>query len=160
MKLRNYTFSITVDQEPEQAFAAITDVRAWWTGTPGVEGATDKVGDEFTYRYEPYHYSKQRVIELISGEKVVWQVVESAINFVKNKNEWAGTTITFDIARRGTKTEVRFTHRGLCPGVECFDNCSDAWGSYIKGSLRALIATAKSPATRASVPRERSAAVG
>ena len=26
---------------------------------------------------------------------------------------------------------------------ECFEACSDAWGGYIKGSLRSLIATGK-----------------
>ena len=29
---------------------------------------------------------------------------------------------------------------GLAPDVECFDSCSNAWGFYITGSLRNLIA--------------------
>jgi hypothetical protein len=29
---------------------------------------------------------------------------------------------------------------GLAPDVECFDSCSNAWGFYITGSLRTLIA--------------------
>ncbi len=35
------------------------------------------------------------------------------LTFVEDKTEWAGTTITFDIARRATRTEVVFTHLGL-----------------------------------------------
>ena len=31
--------------------------------------------------------------------------------------------------------EIRFTHLGLVPDYECFDNCSDAWGFYINDSL-------------------------
>jgi hypothetical protein len=139
MKSQNYATTITVNQSPDEVFAAIVDVRGWWSGNPGVDGSTDKLGDEFTYRYEPHHVSTQRIIELIPGKKVVWRVVDGSINFVKDKSEWNGTTITFDIAEKGTKTEVRFTHDGLTPNIECFDNCSDAWGSYIKGSLRSLI---------------------
>jgi Activator of Hsp90 ATPase homolog 1-like protein len=143
MKSQNYTTKITVDQSPEEVFAAINDVRGWWSGNPGVEGKTEKVGDEFTYRYEPHHVSTQRIIELVPVKKVAWRVVKGTINFVKDKTEWNGTTITFDIAKKGKQTEVRFTHAGLNPGIECFDSCSDAWSSYINGSLRKLITAGK-----------------
>jgi hypothetical protein len=139
MKDRNFSTTILVDKTPDEVFSAINNVSGWWTGNPGVEGSTNKLGDEFTYRYEPHHVSKQRIIELIPGKKVVWRVVDGCINFVKDKTEWNGTTITFDIAQKDGKTELRFTHDGLTPGIECFDGCSDAWSSYIKGNLRDLI---------------------
>ena len=142
MKSPNYTTTISVEQSPEQVFAAINNVRGWWSGNPGIEGSTDKLGDEFTYRYEPHHVSKQRVVELIPGKKVVWRVVDGSINFVEDKTEWNGTTIAFEISKQGDKTEIRFTHLGLKPDLECFDGCSDAWSSYLKGGLRTLIAGA------------------
>jgi hypothetical protein len=147
MKSRNYTTTITVDQSPDDVFAAINNVRAWWSGKPGVEGDTTKVGDEFTYRYEPHHVSRQKIIELIPGKKVVWRVVDGSINFVKDKTEWNGTTITFDITKKGKKTELRFTHDGLTSDIECFDGCSDAWSSYVKGGLRNLIVGADASLT-------------
>ena len=128
---QNYTITLTVDQTPEEAFAAINNVRGWWTGDPGVEGSTDKLGDEFTYRYEDVHYSKQKITELIPGKKVVWLVLDARLNFTKDKTEWKGTEITFEISKKGKQTEIRFTHVGLIPQFECFDSCSDAWGSYI-----------------------------
>ena len=140
MNDQNFSTAFSVDQTPEEAFAAINNVRGWWTGKPGVEGSTDKLGDEFTYRYEPHHYSKQKVTELVPGKKVVWLVLDSTLNFVGDKSEWKGTEITFEIARTGEKTEVRFTHFGLVPDHECYGACSNAWGSYINGSLRSLIA--------------------
>ena len=140
---QSFTTSFTVDQTPAEAFAAINNVRAWWTGEPGVEGSTDKLGDEFTYRYNPHHFSKQKVTEFIPGKKVVWLVLESQLNFVKDKSEWNGTKIIFEIAKKGGKTEVRFTHAGLNPDHECYGGCSNAWGSYIKGSLRNLITAGK-----------------
>ena len=126
MSSPNFTTAFTVDQTPEEAFAAINNVRGWWTGEPGAEGSTDKLGDEFTYRYKPHHYSKQKVMELVPGKKVVWLVLDSAINFVADKSEWKGTTITFEIAKKGDKTEVRFTHVGLVPNFECYSACSNA----------------------------------
>ncbi|NOT04554.1 MAG: SRPBCC domain-containing protein [Anaerolineales bacterium] len=141
MNNQNYTTAFTVDQTPEEAFAAINNVRGWWSGN--LEGNTDKLGDEFTYRHEDIHYSKQKITELIPGKKVVWHVLEANLNFVEDKSEWTGTDITFEISKKSDKTEVRFTHVGLVADRECYGECSDAWGYYINGCLRNLIATGK-----------------
>jgi hypothetical protein len=141
MKDQNLTTSFTVDQTPAEAFAAINNVRGWWSGN--LEGNTGNLGDEFTYRYEDIHYSKQKIAESIPGEKVVWLVLDSHLSFVDDKTEWNGTKITFEISKVGDKTKVQFTHVGLGPKHECFSACSGAWGSYISGSLRSLIATGK-----------------
>jgi hypothetical protein len=138
---KNYTTSFTVDQSPEAVFGAVNNVRAWWSGE--FEGGTGKLGDVFTYRYKDIHYSKQQVTELIPGKRIAWRVLEATLSFVTDKTEWAGTTITFDIARRDDKTEVVFTHVGLKPAVECYEICSDSWTSLIQGSLKQLIETGK-----------------
>jgi hypothetical protein len=143
---RDLTVTISVDQTPEEAFAAINDVRGWWSGD--IEGGTDKLGDVFSYRYKKLHYSKQKVTELVPGKKVEWLIVDSYLDFIKDKTEWNGTRVTFEIARKGDKTEVCFTHVGLAREDECFTDCSDAWGSYIKGSLRKLIASGKGQPNR------------
>jgi hypothetical protein len=141
MNDQSLTVAITVDQTPKEAFAAINNVRGWWSGE--IEGTTDKLGDEFTYRYKDVHYSKQKITESIPGKKVVWHVLDSKLNFVKDKLEWNGTEIVFEIARKNDKTEVRFTHAGLVPSFECFGGCSGAWGFYISDSLRSLITSGK-----------------
>ncbi len=137
MNDKNFTTTFSVDQTPKEAFDAINNVRGWWSGE--IEGGTDKLGDEFTYRYQDLHYSKQKVIELIPGKKVVWLVLDSTLNFVEDKSEWNGTKIIFEISKKGNKTEIRFTHAGLVPKYECYNACSDAWGFYINDSLRSLI---------------------
>ena|SRR5688572_3470332 len=139
MKTSDFSTSFSVDRTPKEVFDAINNVHEWWTGEPGVEGSTDKLGDEFTYRYKDLHYSKQKVTELIPGKKVVWVVTYSKLNFIKNKSEWTGTKISFEIARKGDKTEIRFTHFGLVPDIECYSDCSNAWSSYINNSLRNFI---------------------
>ncbi|MGC1967540.1 MAG: hypothetical protein WA673_13850, partial [Candidatus Acidiferrales bacterium] len=70
-------------------------------------------------------------------------VLDSSLSFIEDKTEWNGTKITFEIAKKGDRTEVRFTHVGLGPENECFDGCFSAWDSYINESLRSLIATGK-----------------
>jgi hypothetical protein len=141
MKMQDYTTSFAVDQSPEQVFAAINNVRGWWSGD--IEGPTDTLGAEFTYRYEDIHRSTQKIAEWVPGKKVVWRVLDARISFVKDKAEWNGTDIVFEIARKGDKTELRFTHIGLLPAIECYGKCSGAWGFYINESLRSLITTGK-----------------
>ncbi len=141
MKTHDFTTAILVDETPRQAFDAINDVRGWWSGE--IEGRTDVLGAEFTYGYENLHRTTQRITELVPGEKIVWHVVESHIDFVHDKSEWDGTDIVFEIAKKGDQTEVRFTHVGLVPTIECYDGCSGAWGFYVNESLRSFIATGK-----------------
>jgi hypothetical protein len=131
------TYTLLVDQTPDKVFNAINNVRGWWTGD--IQGSTNKLNDEFTYRYKDFHYSKQKITEFIPGKKIAWLITDSSLEFLKNKSEWIGTKITFDIDKKGDKTEVRFTHHGIAPGIECYDKCSNAWGSYVNNSLRKLI---------------------
>jgi hypothetical protein len=84
-----------------------------------------------------------KLIEVIPHKKAVWLVVDNYFNFTKNISEWKGTKITFEVSEKDNKTEIRFTHLGLVPEYECFDICSNAWGSYMNGSLRTLITTGK-----------------
>jgi len=135
-----FTTSFSVDQSAQQAFDAINNVREWWSGE--IEGDTNKLGAEFTYRYKDVHYSKQKIKDLVSGKKVVWQVVDSRLSFRK-ENEWTGTTIVFDVSQKDGKTEVRFTHIGLVPAFQCYGDCSGAWGVLINENLRKLIATGR-----------------
>jgi hypothetical protein len=138
---QSFTTSFTVDQSPEEVFHAINNVRGWWSGE--ITGETDKLGEEFTYRVQDVHQSKQKVTELIPGKKVVWHVLDANLSFAKDKREWKGTDIIFEITRKGDKTELRFTHAGLVTDFDCYDNCSNAWGLLVNGNLRKLIVTGK-----------------
>jgi uncharacterized protein YndB with AHSA1/START domain len=144
----DFTTTITVDQPPEAVFAAITNVRAWWTGA--ITGPTDKLGAEFTYRYKDRHYSRHQVTELVPGERVAWAVLDSDLPFA-DRHEWNGTHITFDIATNGNKTEVRFTHAGLQPSRACYGDCSNAWTWLVGTNLRSLITTGKREAEAAAI---------
>jgi hypothetical protein len=140
MDNQNFTVSFFVDQTPKEAFNAINNVRGWWT--ENLQGGTQKLNDEFEVRFGDVHYSKQKLIEVIPDKKVVWLITDSQLNFIKNKSEWTGTQISFEIAEKDGRTQVRFTHSGLVPEIECYRDCSNAWGYYVN-SLRSLITTGK-----------------
>jgi hypothetical protein len=141
MKKQGFTTTITVDQSPEVVFAAINNVRGWWSGE--IEGHADKLGDEFSYGYREFHHSKQEVTEFIPGKKVVWHVTDADLSSFTNRSEWIGTDIIFEIARKGDKTELQFTHVGLVPAFQCYGDCSGAWGALVSTNLRNLITTGK-----------------
>jgi hypothetical protein len=138
---QNYTTSFTVDQTPEEAFAAINNVRGWWS--QAIEGDTDKLDAVVYYHYQDLHRCTFKITEFMPGKKVVWHVLQNYFPFVQDKTEWTGTDVVFEIMKKEEKTEVRFTHVGLVPAYECYTVCSDGWGTYINGSLRSLITTGK-----------------
>ncbi len=138
---KNFTTSTVVDKSPADAFEAINNVRGWWQGK--IAGNTDKLNDEFSYQMGDVHFSKQKVVELVTDKKVVWLVTESKINFVADKNEWVDTKIIFDLSEVDGMTKITFTHEGLVPAIECYGGCSGAWGQLIEKSLYSLITTGK-----------------
>jgi len=67
MSKQHYTTRFSVDQSPEQVFDAINNVRGRWSGE--ISGRTDKLGAEFTYRYQDLHRSTQKITELVPGQE-------------------------------------------------------------------------------------------
>ena len=137
----NFTTTFFVNQTPKEVFNAVNNVRGWWQGE--IEGSADKLNDEFSYRTEEIHFSKQKLVEVIPNKKVVWSVTDSQLNFTKNKSEWTGTKISFEISEINNKTQLRFTHLGLVPKIECYGDCSNAWEQLVQQSLFSLITTGK-----------------
>ncbi len=84
-----------------------------------------------------------KITEFVPGQKVVWLVLDNYFNFTEDKTEWKGTKVIFDVSKKDDRAQLRFTHEGLVPEYECFNVCSNAWGSYINGSLQSLIETGK-----------------
>jgi hypothetical protein len=143
---RHFTSTISVDQTPQQVFDAVNDVRGWWSEE--IDGPTDRLGAQFDFHYKDLHRTTQKITEWVPGKRVVWRVVKSEINFARDKDEWNGTEIVFDIRKSGDKTELQFTHVGLVPKIECYGKCSRAWGFYIQESLRALLQTGQGQPNR------------
>lgn len=141
MKASNLSISLAVNVPAQEVFRSINSVSKWWT--ENIEGSSQKLNDEFTVRFDDVHVSTQKLIEVVPDKKVVWLVTDSKLNFVEDKEEWTDTKISFEIYSKDDKTEIQFTHIGLVPAVDCYQDCSNAWSHYIRGSLLSLITTGK-----------------
>lgn len=137
----DFTTTIVVDKSASEVFNAINNVRGWWQGE--IDGITDKLDEEFTYRMAEIHFSKQQIVELIPNKRVVWLITDSQLNFVKEKSDWTGTRILFEVTEEGQQTKLHFTHQGLVPKFECYGDCSNAWEQLVQQSLFSLITTGK-----------------
>jgi uncharacterized protein YndB with AHSA1/START domain len=141
MNQHSYTTVLLVDASPETAYAAVTDVRAWWS--EDLEGDTDAVGAVFDFRGNHegvnVHRARIRVTDLVPGELVAWRVESNEFTFTDAQEEWVDTRIVFELVPDGDGTRIRFRHEGLVPLHECYDVCSNAWAHFIHDSLRGFI---------------------
>lgn len=147
----NMNATMTVDRTPEEVFAAITDVRGWWT--ENLIGDSAALHDEFIF-HDDFKYAGEtvrekqgirfcrfRIIEVVPGERMVWHVVDSDLTFVEYRDEWTDTKVVFELTATEQGTRLHFTHEGLTVQSECFEDCSRGWEFYITKSLPELITT-------------------
>src|SRR4029078_4224271 len=102
MKSQDFTTSFLVDKTPSEVFNAVNNVRGWWSGE--IEGNTEKLNDEFNYHYKDMHSCKMKLVEVVPDKKVVWLVLDNFFSFIKDKSEWKGTKVIFDISKHDNKT--------------------------------------------------------
>lgn len=141
MTTTDFTTTIIVNNSAEEVFNAINNVRGWWSEE--IEGSTNKLNDEWSYHYQDVHRCKLKVVELIPNKKIVWQVLDNFFSFTKDKSEWSGNKIIFELIAQEEHTQLQFTHLGLVPEYECYDICEGAWTTYVQKSLYSLITTGK-----------------
>ena len=136
MKNKSFTTTIEVTNTPKEIFECITkDVAKWWGGKDYL-GSSAKINDEFIINHPGAHYSRQKLVEFIPGEKVVWFVTESKLDWLKkDQNEWTHTKMIFEITNIENRTILKFTHEGLSPERECYVACSQGWSMVIKDWL-------------------------
>jgi hypothetical protein len=142
MNTLHYTASITVHKTPDEVFNSIAKVPKWWS--KDFEGSSKSLNDEFVICHPGAHYSKQKVVEVIPGKKMVWFVTESNLDWLeKDSQEWTNTKMIFEITAKGDETLLHFTHEGLLPEKECYARCEQGWNMVIKDWLYNFITNAK-----------------
>lgn len=136
MKQQNYHCTITAKISIKEAFEKINRISAWWT--KGFTGRSQKLGDTFTVRFGDTFVDFE-ITEVIPDEKIVWQVVNSNLHWVKDKKEWNNTKVVWELLSQNGTTQVSMTHVGLVPGIECYANCKAGWNFYVGESLLKLL---------------------
>ncbi len=136
MKIENYNSSITANVTPREAFKSICNVREWWG--KNIDGKTEGLNDVFTYHYGDTWVTFE-ITECIADKKIVWHVTDCYLPWIKDKTEWKNTDVIFEIWENENRTQINFTHLGLVPEVECYENCKKGWNFFIGESLRKLI---------------------
>jgi hypothetical protein len=142
MKANSFSKTLITNRSPEEVFHAVNNVRLWWTGyySEKINGDSQQLNDEFTFSAgDGVHFSKQKLIEVIPGKKIVWLISEANLSFVEKPDEWVGTKVIFTISKKGDKTELIFTHEGLTPDFQCYEGCAPAWTQYLDNKLLPLI---------------------
>ncbi len=142
MRNKSYTATIEVSKSLKEVFDRISEVPEWWS--KDFEGSSAKLNDEFIISHGDLHYSKQKLVEVVPGKKVVWLVTDSKLNWLeRDKTEWTNTRMVFDLKTEGDFTVVDFMHEGLYPEQECYSRCSQGWDLVIKDRLFNYITNGK-----------------
>jgi hypothetical protein len=140
MEKQNYHSSITVNTDAKKVFENISRVSSWWAAN--VEGHAKNPGDLFTVHFGETFVSF-KIAEAIPGKKIVWEVIDCNLHWLSDKKEWKYTKINWGIAQKGDKTQIDFTHVGLVPGIECYNDCKKGWDFFVQESLFKLITEGK-----------------
>lgn len=145
MTALDLTRTLVVPRTPQEVYDAIRRINAWWTVS--AEGNADQLGDHFTVAFSDpvsgalVHRTVQRITEAAPGKRLAWRVTECHMPWLKDKEEWKGTTMVFDITPDAEGARIHFKHIGLTPAVECFEPCERGWAYFLIESLQQLIVT-------------------
>ncbi len=140
MKTENYNCSITANTSAHKAFEGISHVNEWWA--KNLEGKSEKQNDVFTVHLGDT-FVTFKVAESVPDKKISWHVTDCYLHWLNDKKEWNDTDVVFEILPENNSTKINFTHVGLQPQVECYNDCVKGWDQYVKGSLLQLITEGK-----------------
>jgi carbonic anhydrase len=102
------------------------------------EGASQKLGDVFTARVGET-FVTFNITEFIPDSKIVWTFTNCYFPWLRDKTEWMGTKIIFEVSNENNLTTINLTHLGLVPKNEGYDNFVKGWKVYVQGSLLKLL---------------------
>jgi hypothetical protein len=141
METNNFNSSLAAPISAGEAIKKISNVPEWWGIT--FSGSSEKQGDSFIVKMGGDSFFHFTVAELIPRKRVVWLVTDCHMPWYTDKKEWANTKLIFDLQEENGNTALTFTHEGLTPNVECYNDCAPGWTHWIKTSLFSYLTTGK-----------------
>lgn len=127
--------------EVYKALTTIDGLAGWWTTNTVGEG--NKVGGVVEFKFGPGGFD-MKVVELVPGKRVLWEVVEGP-------EEWVGTHVEWELSQVDEWAIILFKHEGWKEPVEFMHHCSTKWAIFLM-SLKSLIETGKGSPDPDDVP--------
>lgn len=141
MGKNSFTCNIAAKTSASEAIKKIGNVPEWWGVT--FTGSAREQHDMFTVTMGGDSFFNFTVAELIPGKRVIWLVTDCNMPWYADKKEWTNTQLIFDLTEKGNVTELRFTHEGLTPDLECYKDCEPGWTHWIRTSLFSYLTNGK-----------------
>ena len=132
MDSKNYHTTILVNASPAEAMKKISEVKKWWAKK--TSGKSEKPGDEFKVDFGQT-FVDFRISALEPAKRLVWTVTGCNLHWIKDKKEWNGTEVVFELSGKGKQTQIDFTHVGITPESECYNECKPGWDEHVGESL-------------------------
>ena len=136
MEKRDFHRTIIVNASAEEIMKKISQVNLWWA--KNFSGTAENLNDKFSVRFGET-FVDFLISELVSNKKVVWKVTDCNLHWIKAKKEWNNTEVVFEISSENIKSKIDFTHVGLVPGAECYNDCEVRWNGHVTISLASFI---------------------
>jgi hypothetical protein len=131
---KSFTIAIEIARSPREVFNYLKEVSKWWSRD--FEGSSRQLNDEFIIHHPGSHYSKQKLVDVIPDQKIVWLVTDSTLHWLRDRHEWTNTRMIFELTAQGNdRTVLRYTHEGLVPEKECYARCTEGWTMVIRERL-------------------------
>jgi hypothetical protein len=134
--LQDYNHTITASVSASDAYRKVSRVSEWWNQR--ATGSSQKVGDAFRVDFGET-WVDFKVVEAVEDRRYVWLVTDCHLHWLKDKTEWKGTRVVWNLTPENGTTTVTITHVGLTPAAECFTNCEAGWNFYVGESLLQLL---------------------
>jgi hypothetical protein len=132
MKDQDYNATISVKASPAEAFEKIARVGDWWA--KNFKGNALHTGDTFTVTFGKT-WVDFKIADATPGKRSVWDVTGCYLEWLNDKTEWNGTKVVWEISEANHATQIKMTHVGLTPDVECYASCNAGWTGHITKSL-------------------------
>lgn len=136
--MKDYNATLTSSHNAEVIFKTITEEMSnWWAPMSGKfvnlgDQASIRFGENSYWSFEASTLNKpSRVVLTCNGAHHICDNLSD-----KSRAEWLGTKLVFEITEEQENSHINFTHIGLVPELECFDECKAGWDHYFLGSLK------------------------
>lgn len=136
--MNDFQLTIKTHASPAEALKRISQVNLWWA--KHFKGSAEKVGDAFSVHFGET-FVDFAISDLVPGKRVVWHVTDCNLHWQQDKKEWKGTDVIYELIPGNGDLAIHFTHLGLRPEVECYENCREGWTDNVAGSLVSLLET-------------------